>query len=54
MQRRIARHMGILKLSMLHQWGEMVTVEQNSSGSCLIAKVLIDIVTPLALTVTKE
>lgn len=39
---------------MLHQWGEMVTVEQCLSGSHLTAKVLIDIVIPLALTVTKK
>ena len=31
-----------------------MTVEQNLSGSHLNAKVLIDIATPLALTMTKK
>ena len=39
---------------MVHQWSEMVTVEQCLNGSHLNAKVSIDIVIPLALTVIKR
>lgn len=46
--------MSILKLSAVHQWCGLVIVEQNSDGSHLNAKVLIDIETPLALTMTKK
>ena len=46
--------MSILKLSTVHQWCGLVIVEQNSGDSHLNAKVLIDIETPLALTMTKK